>query len=166
MRRATAPDRTIASMLSAFALILVSGCTITAPPSPSTVAPSATSVAAAAELTPVPGAPTGSTIGGTVACDDIDICKPVLEALDGMIPDPMSADHVLVIARGCAEGDDCLAGINAFAVLVPSRWRLGDSLTAAWTVQGVEGSLLVKPWTSGSLPEDILRVVRAAVDGR
>jgi hypothetical protein len=51
------------------------------------------------------------------------------------------------------------------AVLVPRRWRLGDPLTGAWSVDGVEGSVTVTPWAVPSLPEDVAPVVRAWVGG-
>lgn len=165
MSRSRMDRSACAAIVGTLVVTVLSGCLTTPPPSRDASLATASMAPSAPELTPVPGAASVTGVGGTVACQPIDICVPVIAALDGTIPEPMPADQVLVIAPGCPEGDDCVARINAFAILVPATWRLGDALTAAWTVQGVEGSLRVAPWTRGSLPENVLPVVRAAVEG-
>jgi hypothetical protein len=49
------------------------------------------------------------------------------------------------------------------AVRVPTTWRLGDPFRA-WSVDGPEDDLTVAEWTRGSLPEDVIVVLRSYVD--
>jgi len=162
MRR-TSSSPWIASVVALTALVSagIAGCTTTAPSAALSFAiPAPTVVASQPLLTAVPGGP--SLAPGAVACPDIPVCLPVFAALNGSIPNPLPDGTLLVFAPSCAPNAPCATGIHVIAVLVPVTWRLGDA-TTAWSVDGLEGSLVVKRWSKPSLPEHVLVAVRAAV---